>query len=447
VRVPVFLTNPWDSVGGWNLLMEYDISAGQVVGVELCDSALVDDPAHGGPGKWYYAPWYYDPGLKPEYFNFTLGALGHDNYVRIIGIQDMPWPQVHVPDIPPGEQMLLFCLIYDVSPLWSGREIMFHFHTKDCGDNVLSSSDGYTVWGPDTLSGQNEWACPERPDSLRIVHLIGGAGVGIRTVEIGDINLNGIGYEVGDAILFVQYLMNGEGVLIEPELQTSNSDINEDGVFWSIADLVMLLNYINESGPVTSGCGETIQLELTDSEVRLTSGDALGAAYFILSYEGEIGAPALRVEGMDFSWSVSDGKLKALVYSMESSSIPAGSYTLFRVPGATKLTVEKMEIVTAGGVQAEVTIYEPPKRFVLYQNRPNPVKSETEIAYAIPAGSRVTLRIYDIAGKLVETLLDEWQEAGVHRSIWDARDMASGVYFYKLQTDRRTETRKLILVR
>ena len=56
-------------------------------------------------------------------------------------------------------------------------------------------------------------------------------------------------------------------------------------------------------------------------------------------------------------------------------------------------------------------------------------------------------------GRLVDTLVDEWKEAGVYRTTWDATDVASGVYFYKLQThtgleaDRLTETRKLILVR
>jgi hypothetical protein len=426
--------------------MEYDISAGQVIGVELCDSAMVDDPAHGGPGKWFYAPWYYDPGLRPEYFNFTLNALGHDNYVRIIGIQDMPWPQVHIPDIPRDEQMLLFCLIYDVSPLWSGREIMFWFHTKDCGDNVLSSSDGYTVWGPDDESDQNEFACPDRPAELRLVHLIGGAGVGIRTVEIGDINLNGIAYEIGDAILFVQYLMNGTSVLVDVELQTSNSDINEDGVFWSVADLVMLLNIINDGGKASVPGGPAV-VELSGSAVELTAEDEVGAAYFILRYEGEIGAPELAVDGMDLEWTANDGLLKVLVYSMESNAIPSGSHTLFTVAGAERLEVKKVEVANAGGALFDIRIATPPKAFALYQSKPNPVRSAAEIAYALPTGSKVTLRVYDAAGMLVETLVNDWKEAGVHTATWDAEGIANGVYFYKLEAGKMNATRKLILMR
>jgi hypothetical protein len=265
------------------------------------------------------------------------------------------------------------------------------------------------------------------------------------TVTVGDINLNGIAYEIGDAIVFVQYLMGAP--LTNPELQTSNSDINGDGVFWSVGDLVMLLNIINDNGGKASAPGGDALVKLSGTEVSLTSTEEVGAAYFTLRYEGEISEPELSVEGMDLEWTSENGLLTVLVYSLESNRIPAGTHTLFTVPGVEKLVVQKVEVANAGGAQLGIRVVEPPKSFALYQNKPNPVRTTAEIAYALPTDSKVTLRVYDAAGMLVETLVNNWKEAGVYTASWDARGIANGVYFYKLEAGKMSATRKLILMR
>jgi hypothetical protein len=112
-----------------------------------------------------------------------------------------------------------------------------------------------------------------------------------------------------------------------------------------------------------------------------------------------------------------------------------------------KLVVEKVEVANAAGAQLGIRVVEPPKSFALYQNKPNPVRTTAEIAYALPTDSRVTLRVYDVAGMLVETLVNDWKEAGVYSASWDARGIANGVYFYKLEAGKMSATRKLILMR
>lgn len=88
----------------------------------------------------------------------------------------------------------------------------------------------------------------------------------------------------------------------------------------------------------------------------------------------------------------------------------------------------------------------------LYPNSPNPFRSSTEIAYALAARERVSLRIYDASGRAVRTVADGPMPAGRHSAVWDGRDefgnrVASGVYFVKLDAGARTETRRAVLIR
>jgi hypothetical protein len=83
----------------------------------------------------------------------------------------------------------------------------------------------------------------------------------------------------------------------------------------------------------------------------------------------------------------------------------------------------------------------------LLQNHPNPFHNSTVISYSLPATTQVTLAIYDITGRLVETLVNETQQPGIHRVRWDRKTNPSGVYFYSLRVGEFSETRKTVLIR
>ncbi len=85
--------------------------------------------------------------------------------------------------------------------------------------------------------------------------------------------------------------------------------------------------------------------------------------------------------------------------------------------------------------------------FALNQNYPNPFNPSTNINFTLPKTEFVTLKIYDILGKEITTLINEELNAGNHTKIWDAKNLSSGVYFYKLQAGKFTETKKMVLVR
>ena len=93
-----------------------------------------------------------------------------------------------------------------------------------------------------------------------------------------------------------------------------------------------------------------------------------------------------------------------------------------------------------------------PMSFVLYQNYPNPFNPSTTISWQSPVGSRQTIKIFDILGREVATLVDEYKEAGFYKIEFNAAqvsgsELASGVYFYRLQAGNFVETKKMIYLR
>jgi hypothetical protein len=98
-----------------------------------------------------------------------------------------------------------------------------------------------------------------------------------------------------------------------------------------------------------------------------------------------------------------------------------------------------------------------PQQFALYQNYPNPFNPSTKIKYAIPnpdnplhgatRGGLVTLKVYDILGNEVATLVNEEKQPGIYEIEFDASDLTSGIYFYRLKSDSFVQTRKMMLIR
>ena len=83
----------------------------------------------------------------------------------------------------------------------------------------------------------------------------------------------------------------------------------------------------------------------------------------------------------------------------------------------------------------------------LSQNFPNPFNPVTSIGYVLPTDMKVALTVYDVNGRVVERLVDGFQSGGEHMIEWNATGIASGVYFYRLQTRDFVETRRMILLK
>ncbi|MBK7632267.1 MAG: T9SS type A sorting domain-containing protein [Ignavibacteriales bacterium] len=87
------------------------------------------------------------------------------------------------------------------------------------------------------------------------------------------------------------------------------------------------------------------------------------------------------------------------------------------------------------------------KEYSLSQNYPNPFNSNCAIKYSIPKSSQVSLKIFNVLGSEIEILVDEEKPIGTYELNWNAANLPSGVYFYRLQAESFVQTRKMILLK
>ena len=95
----------------------------------------------------------------------------------------------------------------------------------------------------------------------------------------------------------------------------------------------------------------------------------------------------------------------------------------------------------------EVNLNSEPVKFELSQNYPNPFNPATTISYSLPEGSFVSLKVYDVMGNEITTLVNKKQQSGKHQVHFDATNLATGLYLYQLQTDNIILTRKMMLLK
>lgn len=105
-----------------------------------------------------------------------------------------------------------------------------------------------------------------------------------------------------------------------------------------------------------------------------------------------------------------------------------------------KIVFDSFEITDVDNMQI-------PTGFALEQNYPNPFNPITTIRYQLPVADQVSLKVYDLLGREVATLVNEYQPAGTHEVEFSGRDLSSGVYIYKLQSSSFSEIKKMSLIK
>jgi hypothetical protein len=188
----------------------------------------------------------------------------------------------------------------------------------------------------------------------------------------------------------------------------------------------------------------------TEQVINVSTGSiGVGKKYYLYSFTG-------GTDNGDFSPDVyinEDGPSSTYQWGPYDQlfAIPANSYS---VENEIKFTspARSVQMIMIEGGNNYVSVNDEaksefPNSFNLYQNYPNPFNPSTLIRYQLPAGVFVTLKVFDVLGNEVETLVSEYQNAGNHSVKFNASNLPSGVYFYRLESGNYLNTKKLLLLK
>jgi hypothetical protein len=472
VDVPVRLKKGSEPFGGFDFLIGYDASA-----LAFTEATLADFWVNCG---WEYFTYRYN-------WNGNCGNACPSGLLRVVGIAETNNGPNH-PDWDcmaqwaPGEDCyeggeILFTLTFYLS---NDRtlECQFapvRFYWMDCGDNTMSTVGGDTLainrfiydigscqyaemqdyeFGLPGYYGAPDDPCldGDKVPPVRFLDLCNG-GVDIVCADSidkrGDINVNGVVYEIADAVMLTNYFIKGLKAFDDHvEASIAASDVNADGIALSVADLVYLVRVIvGDANPYPKPLpGAYATLTQHGEIVKMDASLDIGALLMVFETNGVV-TPECNVD-MDMKYAQSGNELRVLIYDIGKRGIDAGESNLLTVSGATLVDAE---VASYEGFTVESMIDVKPTRYALEQNTPNPFNPSTMIAFKMPVEADWTIEVFNVAGQLVRDYSGHSQ-AGTVEVMWDGTDnfgksVASGIYFYRARADQFSETKKMVLMK
>jgi hypothetical protein len=460
--------DPPNYMGGFDFLISYDAS---VLTFQYAEPGMLLDSCN----------W--------EYFTYRFGQFGNcaggpcpSGILRVVAMAETNNGPYHPTCFTSTVWTELVKLRFYVTSnlLYECTYIPIKFIWYDCGDNTISSKDGDTLFisqhvygyvGPEippqdsnVVPGIYGWynnitydttfptffgapdEClvgggPNKPKPLRLVNFFNG-GIDVYCVDTlddrGDINLNGVKNEVADAVMFTNYFIYGLNVFkINQLAQIAATDVNADGLTLSVADLVYLVRIITGDAspyPKVVTSVQATYVHGSDGIMRVSNDVTMGAAFVVV--RGDV-TPELLAPDMEMKYAFDGEQTRILVYSLEGHGF-TGEF--LHVNGE----VVSVEMATYEGNPVVAKLI--PAEFALHQNYPNPFNPTTTISFSLPIAADYTLTIYNVSGQQVEQFVGS-HEAGVVEIAWEAGDLASGVYFYKLVAGSFSDTKKMVLLK
>jgi hypothetical protein len=161
-------------------------------------------------------------------------------------------------------------------------------------------------------------------------------------------------------------------------------------------------------------------------------------------FQNAMGATAMFV-----SWDFPPD-VNALIQDLSNGTninIPISGSGTYQINDFQSFNRLKLFVTYNNVVSVEVNNPKIPAEFNLEQNYPNPFNPKTVIGYRLPVTGNVTLKVYDVLGSEVATLVNEYKPAGRYEVNFNAESLSSGIYFYKLRAGSYNETKKMVLIR
>lgn len=286
----------------------------------------------------------------------------------------------------------------------------------------------------------------------------------------GDVDCDGLRWEVADMVALAKALDSGDIGLLGPII--GNSDVDGNCRIDSV-DLVNYQRYFQyglDSANFILSCAACQSYVFSGDTIGNQGGDSAWSIPSSVSFFAPNGSTNIVYRDVilastlatDYSASHS-GSLNWLVYSqtgVTNDSVLIGANPTGLQPG---LYVDTLTFLLTGirkpvylpvvlTVTGADSVAANPSREVSLANYPNPFNPNTECVYSIPATGHVLLKVYDVLGREVITLVDETKEAGTHRVMWrgqtsSGNQASSGVYLYRIEANGVSVTRKMLLLK
>ncbi|HLG93469.1 MAG TPA: T9SS type A sorting domain-containing protein, partial [candidate division Zixibacteria bacterium] len=434
-----------------------------------------------------------------EFFTYRYGDIGNGNcgtgcpscLIRITGIADVNNGALTHPNMNrnnAGQWVVLKFRVSNDRQL-AGQFCQINWFWFDCNDNTVSDSTGNQLWVVDglfTFDGTPIDLATEFPsDVSNCDQFSGGAGkpsprkklcfrnggidipTGEEIDDRGDLNLNGVSHEIGDAVLYENYFIYGPSILdpnpVRRQSQLAASDVNGDGLILSVGDLVALIRVLTGDAqplPKLNSNAATVNLNWVQNgnELRIMTRSAseLGGIFLNFKYAGSsVGEVQITssVEGMKFRANAQDGGLRILVNSeVKNGMVPAGEAS-FVVPvdGPVEFVEAQVSNYQGQNLPVVTKMTALPTAFGISQNYPNPFNAKTSLALALPIASDYRLTIYNVSGQVVKTFSGN-APAGTKIITWDGTDkngfpVSSGIYLYKTVAGNFQAVKKMLLIK
>jgi hypothetical protein len=426
-----------------------------------------------------------------EYFTYRFGAFGNcgdacpSGMLRIVAMAETDDGPNHPLCFGPPDtgQHELAKVRFLVSGNYSlaGQYVPIYFFWGDCGDNILSSPTGdtafidskiYDPFGTLIWDEEDDVLFPEsnripfvgapddclnfipgKPSAIRCAEFVNG-GIDIIPIEEiddrGDINLNGVPYEIADAVTFVGFFIYGPSAFtINFEGQKAATDVNGDGIPLTVADLAYLIRVIvGDSPPTPPKFNPDIHYEVDfamENELLSVSrtDQKIGVIYMII--EGNV-QPGLAeaASHMQIRYDFDGIATKLLIYDLDGGYLGEGP--VLDLHG--EFAVRSIEAGSFDGYQMRTNTINPlPQDFRLMQSYPNPFNATVTIRFALPYATEWTLTVYNVLGQEVEKWTGHNSRGGIEEIKWDAGQFSSGIYFYQLKSGEFVDTRRMILLK
>jgi probable HAF family extracellular repeat protein len=300
---------------------------------------------------------------------------------------------------------------------------------NDFGNNVVQS---FTDWFPQNVPAGTKWF-----EDLSTTNNGDGTVPIISSANqfMGDSRANLIPFSTSDHT----------GLVSKQEVQSTILDLlkipfeNKDISTGSAANILNVLNVISDPVElfITDGIGRRLGYSNTTGPVTeipnsIWTGDTDGMGYVFGSLLEPI---TLQLTGLGENYYV--------MVSIEDS----GNYGGIVLEGFLALGEQQTYNITLNPLSVNESPFEIPGSYALAQNYPNPFNPTTTISYSIPQSGNVKLVVYDMLGNEVATLVNKEQAPGVYSVLFDATNLASGVYFYRIKAGSFNEVKKMILMR